>query len=72
MESSIPVNCLWGSAPSCHVVPIHFRPPIGGPVLSLPFTFGFNLQPGFESLHMYMLGPGLLVEKIKGSTFLVS
>jgi hypothetical protein len=31
MKSSIP----WGSACSCHVAPVHFRPPIAGPVLSL-------------------------------------
>ncbi len=27
MKSSIPVNCLWGSARSCHVAPVHFEPP---------------------------------------------
>jgi hypothetical protein len=35
MKSSILVNCLWSSACSCRVAPIHFRPPSGGPVLSL-------------------------------------
>jgi hypothetical protein len=35
MKSSIPENCLWGSARFCHVAPIHFWAPIGGPVLSL-------------------------------------
>ncbi len=35
MKSSIPVNCLWGSARSCRVAPVHFRPPIGGLALSL-------------------------------------
>ncbi len=35
MKSSVPVNCPWGSARSCRVAPIHFRPPIGGPVSSL-------------------------------------
>ncbi len=35
MKSSVPVNCPWGSARSCCMVPIHFRPPIGRPVSSL-------------------------------------
>jgi hypothetical protein len=35
MKSSIPVNCPWGSACSCCVTPVHFRPPVGSPVLSL-------------------------------------
>ncbi len=35
MKLSIPVNCPWGSACSCRVAPVHFRLPIGGPVLSL-------------------------------------
>ncbi len=35
MKTSIPVNCPWGSVRSCHVVAVHFRLPIAGPVLSL-------------------------------------
>jgi hypothetical protein len=35
MKFSIPANCPWGSARSCRVAPVHFRPPIGAPVLSL-------------------------------------
>ncbi len=35
MKSSILVNCLWGSARSHRMDPVHFRPPIYGPVLSL-------------------------------------
>ncbi len=35
MKLSVPVNCPWGSARSCRVAPIHFQPPIGGPVSSL-------------------------------------
>jgi hypothetical protein len=35
MTSSILVNCPWGSACSCSMAPLHFRPPIDGPVLSL-------------------------------------
>jgi hypothetical protein len=35
MKSSIPVNYPWGSARSCRVAPVHFRPPIASPVLSL-------------------------------------
>jgi hypothetical protein len=34
LRTSIPVNCPWGSARTCRVAPIHFRPPIAGPVLS--------------------------------------
>jgi hypothetical protein len=34
MKTSIPVNCPWGSARTCRVAPVHFRPPITGPVLS--------------------------------------
>ncbi len=28
MKTSIPVNCPWGSARSCHVAPVHFRSPM--------------------------------------------
>jgi hypothetical protein len=35
MKSSIPMNCPWGSACSCHIAPIHFQLPLGSPVLSL-------------------------------------
>jgi hypothetical protein len=35
MKSFVPVNCPWGLARSCRVAPVHFRPPIGGPVSSL-------------------------------------
>jgi hypothetical protein len=34
MKSSIPMNYPWGSARTCHVAPVHFQPPIAGPVLS--------------------------------------
>jgi hypothetical protein len=35
MKTSIPVNCPWGSARSCRMAPVHFQPPIAGPVLRL-------------------------------------
>ncbi len=35
MKSSIPVNCPWRSARSSCMTTVHFRPLIGGPVLSL-------------------------------------
>jgi hypothetical protein len=35
MKLSILVNCPWGLARFCRVAPVHFRLPIGGPVLSL-------------------------------------
>jgi hypothetical protein len=34
MKTSILVNCPWGSARTCRMAPVHFRPPIAGPVLS--------------------------------------
>jgi hypothetical protein len=34
MKTSVPVNCPWGSVRTCRVAPVHFQPPIAGPVLS--------------------------------------
>jgi hypothetical protein len=46
MKSSFPVNCLWGSARSSQVAPVHFWPPIGRPVSSLHIRAPFQIPRG--------------------------
>jgi hypothetical protein len=53
-------------------LPVNSRGAQHAPVVRPPSTFSRNLPPGFGPPHVQLLGPKLLLYKMKGSAFQVS
>ncbi len=58
----------WGRA----AIPVNCRGAQHAQVVRPPSTFGRNLRPSYEPPHAHVLGPKLLLSKMKGLAFQVS